>query len=318
MSLSVIKELSNRYGADPEFILAGGGNTSVKDDKYLYVKPSGVSLAKITEKDFVKMDRAIVHSCFELGEFATKEEREAKVKSLMAFAIVGEGMRPSVEAPLHEILPFKFIVHLHPAMVNGMTCGNDGAKICAELFPDALWVDYCDPGFILAKVVYDECQKYRAVKGCDPKVIFLQNHGVFVGADSAEEIDAIYAGMMTVLQKYCTAKGVDTDPVIPTEADMECVMQFAPALRGLLRPEAGCGKAVTVGTSGVFAIPRGPLTPDHLVYAKAFGVISENPAAAEIDAFRTERGYAPRMVEVPGKAVFCAGKNKAGLKLCAM
>ena len=56
MSLSVIKELSNRYGADPEFILAGGGNTSVKDDKYLYVKPSGVSLAKITEKDFDELD----------------------------------------------------------------------------------------------------------------------------------------------------------------------------------------------------------------------------------------------------------------------
>ena len=36
MSLSVIREMSNRYGADPEFILAGGGNTSVKDEQYLY------------------------------------------------------------------------------------------------------------------------------------------------------------------------------------------------------------------------------------------------------------------------------------------
>ena len=53
MELSVIRELSNRYGADPEFILAGGGNTSYKDENFLYVKPSGVSLAKMKESDFV-------------------------------------------------------------------------------------------------------------------------------------------------------------------------------------------------------------------------------------------------------------------------
>ena len=62
MSLQVITELSHRYGADPAFILAGGGNTSYKDEKYLYVKPSGVSLAAIAEGDFVKMDREIVRS----------------------------------------------------------------------------------------------------------------------------------------------------------------------------------------------------------------------------------------------------------------
>ena len=58
--LKTITRLSNILGGDPEFVLAGGGNTSCKDEKYLYVKPSGVSLAKITEKDFVKMDRAIL------------------------------------------------------------------------------------------------------------------------------------------------------------------------------------------------------------------------------------------------------------------
>ncbi len=311
MDLTIIRELSNRYGADPEFVLAGGGNTSCKDEKFLYVKPSGVSLAKIKESDFVKMDRSIVHSCFELGEFADKNEREAKVKSLMAFAIVGDGMRPSVEAPLHEILPFKFVVHTHPALVNGMTCGNNGATVCAELFPDALWVDYCDPGFILAKVVFDECQKYVAAKSSYPQVIFLQNHGVFVGADSAEEIDAIYADMMGKLQKYCFAQGVDTTEDILSEADETAVMNYAPALRGLLRPEADCGKPVTVSASGHFPIPRGPLTPDHLVYAKAFGVIAETPNAAEISAFRQKHAYAPRMVELPSKAVFCAGKNKS-------
>ena len=117
--LKTITRLSNILGGDPEFVLAGGGNTSCKDEKYLYVKPSGVSLAKITEKDFVKMDRAIIRECFSWSEFADASEREARIKSLMAYAVApGSSGRPSVEAPLHEIMDFKYVVHLHPALVN--------------------------------------------------------------------------------------------------------------------------------------------------------------------------------------------------------
>ena len=32
-NLTIIRELSNRYGSNPEFVLAGGGNTSCKDEK---------------------------------------------------------------------------------------------------------------------------------------------------------------------------------------------------------------------------------------------------------------------------------------------
>ena len=309
MSLKIITALSNRYGADPAYVLAGGGNTSFKDEKFLYVKPSGVSLAAIREEDFVKMDREIVRSCFQLPEFSDRDQREAKVKSLMAFAIVGEGKRPSVEAPMHEILPFTYVVHTHPALVNGMTCGNDGKRICAELFPEALWVDYCDPGFTLGKVVFDRCEEYKKKFGKAPKVIFLQNHGVFVGADSEAEIDAIYGGMMSKLAEFCRAKGVDPAPVVPGEIDMDSVMQYAPQLRGYMRG-GDTGKPVTVTACGSFTIPRGPLSPDHLVYAKAFGVVSDAPDKAQIDEFTAKRGYPPRMAEIPGKAVFCAGKNR--------
>ncbi|MBQ4329224.1 MAG: SDR family NAD(P)-dependent oxidoreductase [Lentisphaeria bacterium] len=310
MSLQIITQLSNRYGADPAYVLAGGGNTSYKDDKYLYVKPSGVSLAAIKENDFVKMDREIVRSCFALPEFADKDEREAKVKSLMAYAIVGDGRRPSVEAPMHEILPFTFVVHTHPALVNGMTCGNDGKAVAEKLFPEALWVDYCDPGFILAKVVFDRCEEYKKSFGKAPQVIFLQNHGIFVGADSAEEITAIYDSIMAKLSAFCADKGVDTADIVPGDADIDTVMAVAPALRGYLRGN-DCGKPLTVTSCGAFAIPRGPLTPDHLVYAKAFGLVADTPDKAAVDAFVAERSYAPRMVEVPGKSVFCSGKNRA-------
>ena len=45
--LNNLVAMSHKYGADPAFVLAGGGNTSFKTDDELYVKGSGSSLATI-------------------------------------------------------------------------------------------------------------------------------------------------------------------------------------------------------------------------------------------------------------------------------
>ena len=57
MSLQKLVEISNFYGKNPDYVLAGGGNTSVKDDTTLYVKGSGTQLATIKAEEFVKMSR---------------------------------------------------------------------------------------------------------------------------------------------------------------------------------------------------------------------------------------------------------------------
>ena len=309
--LSTITELSNFYGSDPRFVLAGGGNTSVKDDRWLYVKPSGVSLASIKPENFVKMDRSVIRQCFGWGEFDSAAEREARIKSLMAFAVApGSSGRPSVEAPLHELMEFKFVVHLHPTLVNAMTCGADGKAIAARLFPDALWVDYVDPGFTLAKFVSTELARFTEARGFAPKVIFLQNHGVFVGADSAEELRGIYTGIMTKLEEFVAAAGVSAK-IADGPADPAAVAEFAPLLRGWLAGGNGAAP-VTVVSAAAPGIARGPLTPDHLVYSKAFGLVTEAPTCEAVEAFRAERGYYPKMVEIPGRALFCAGADKKG------
>lgn len=307
MSLEVITELSRRYGSDPAYTLAGGGNTSYKDDDFLYVKPSGVSLSRIEPADFVKMDRAILRECLHWGEFADPAEREERVKKLMAYAVAAGEKRPSVEAPLHELMPFRYVVHMHPALVNGMTCGVRGREICGELFPAALWVDYCDPGYTLAKVVFEETVRYEKAAGRAPAVIFLQNHGVFVGGDSAEEIDAHYGGMMAALARHCEAAGVSTALEKAAEPDPAAVAAYGPLLRGYLGGDA----PATVAATGAFRIPTGPLTPDHLVYAKSYGLVAAEPTKEAAAEFRAKHGYYPRMVELPGRAVFCAGRNRA-------
>lgn len=58
MELDALIAMSHRYGADAEFVLAGGGNTSYKTEDILYIKGSGTKLAAITAEGFVRMDRA--------------------------------------------------------------------------------------------------------------------------------------------------------------------------------------------------------------------------------------------------------------------
>jgi NAD(P)-dependent dehydrogenase (short-subunit alcohol dehydrogenase family)/rhamnose utilization protein RhaD (predicted bifunctional aldolase and dehydrogenase) len=304
--LETIARLSRQYGADSRFVFAGGGNTSCKDGEFLYVKPSGVALATIQGSDFVKLERASVRRCFEIDPAKlSADEREAAIKRLLGEAVL-KGGRPSVETPVHEALPFKFIVHLHPAFVNGLTCAQNGKAECAKLFPNALWLDYCDPGFTLSLAVKRACDDFAARTGGCPKVLFLQNHGVFVGGDTPEEIDAAYADIMSKLEAAYRASGISADEAAG-EPDMDAVMEFAPVLTGYLAPAGG---KVTVVSAGDFAIPSGPLTPDHLVYGKAFGLTAENPDRAAVAEFEKKYGYLPRMVRVPGKAVFCGGKDK--------
>jgi NAD(P)-dependent dehydrogenase (short-subunit alcohol dehydrogenase family)/rhamnose utilization protein RhaD (predicted bifunctional aldolase and dehydrogenase) len=303
MSLEKITAISNLYGRDSHFVLAGGGNTSYKTDSVLYVKPSGVTLADIEESNFVKLDREAVREVFAVDDNLPAVVREATVKKIMANAVCFDSNgRPSVEAPLHEIIPTKYVVHLHPAAVNGMSCGINGPELCKTLFPDALWIDYIDPGFILAKTVANKIAEYKNSNGSEPRVIFLQNHGVFVGGDNVDEIDAVYSAIMAKLDAHYTASGCE-DELIIGELDRTCALANAPVLRSLLGDES----PVTITVQAPFAVADGPLTPDHVVYAKSFALITDEISPKVIEEFVATHGYKPKVVAVPGKAVFCAG-----------
>ena len=72
MGLEIIKNISHKYGKDPRYVLAGGGNTSFKDENYLYIKGSGTSLANITSDGFVKLSRQRLDEIWEKAYFVPK------------------------------------------------------------------------------------------------------------------------------------------------------------------------------------------------------------------------------------------------------
>ena len=303
--LKLLEAMSNRYGADANYVLAGGGNTSYKTEDTLYVKGSGTSLATIKAEDFVRLERAKLSAMWDKNYSDKEAERESQVLAdMMAARVEGETRRPSVETLLHNLFPQKFVLHVHPALVNGMTCGQNGPAIAAELFPSSVWVDACRPGYILASLCREKLDAYRAANGCDADLLFLQNHGVFFAADSVEAIDTLATKVMADLAAYAE----------------KATAERRVALCGALAALTGASFATFLDEEGVAAFDpayNSP-TPDHIVYCKANYLsvaanVSREELADTVKAFTEKNGYAPRVVVVKGEGAVVLGTDEKQL-----
>ena len=333
--------ISRKFGHDSRFVIAGGGNTSYKDENRLWVKASGHALATITEDGFAVLDRALLN---EMGEKAYNEDtaiREEQVKNDLSVACITKDRRPSVETSLHNCMGFAFVVHLHPTLVNGLMCSVNAEAACKEIFPDALYIEYTDPGYTLFKKVYDRIKAYKAEKGKEPQVIFLQNHGIFVGGDTTAEIEGIYSEVLGKLEaKVAALPEGDT-------AVSETVTDVVPAIRQMLsRSERGFktlkvtknalvdffidGCSVTStgsvtdcpGKSGFDKIAK-PFTPDIIVYCKSSYIFIEaesdeeilKQAEEEIEAFVSGKGYTPKVLLIKGIGLIAVGDSSRNAQI---
>lgn len=319
MSVEILRDMSVKYGSDEDYVLAGGGNTSYKENGVMYVKSSGTQLATIKPEGFVKMDMA------KLGEMLRKEypsddeaREAAALEDMMAARFAGEeNKRPSVEAILHALFPYRYVLHIHPALVNGLSCGRDGKLTCEALFGDrVVWIGLTKPGYILAKVCREAFNQRKGKTGEYPKISILMNHGIFVAADTVEEIDSLMLYVMETLKSKLKA----TPDFSEMEADTEKAGEIAPALRMLYSQE---GKAVvTFCTNGQvmnissdeksFAEVKKPFTPDHIVYCKDEPLFVKDSADLKADfaEYVKRKGYNPKIAVVKGLGFFAVGATK--------
>lgn len=333
--------ISRKFGQDSRFVIAGGGNTSYKDENRLWVKASGHALATITEDGFAVLDRALLN---EMGEKAYNEDtaiREEQVKNDLSVACITKDRRPSVETSLHNCMGFAFVVHLHPTLVNGLMCSVNAEAACKEIFPDALYIEYTDPGYTLFKKVYDRIKAYKAEKGKEPQVIFLQNHGIFVGGDTTAEIEGIYSEVLGKLEANVAALPEGDTAVSETVTDV------VPAIRQMLSRSGrgfktlkvtknalvdffidGCSVTSTgsvtdcPGKSGFDKIAK-PFTPDIIVYCKSSYIFIEaesdeeilKQAEEEIEAFVSGKGYTPKVLLIKGIGLIAVGDSSRNAQI---
>ena len=330
--LAALVEFSHKYGSNPEFVLAGGGNTSFKTEDYLFIKGSGSSLSTIKAEQFVKMDRAALNGMWNKTYPIDEAEREAAVLSDMMDARCKgeEAKRPSVETLLHNLLKQQFVLHVHPALVNGLTCSKEGSEAMYRLFPDAIWVPSTKPGYILAAYCRKAVLEYVNTHNKTPNVIFLENHGIFFGADSVEVLDAIVSNVMTRL-KACVKREPDLSPA---ETDRQRASLIAPAIRMLYSGDELCSVLYTANKEILnFAKSREafePLyksySPDHIVYCKAYALYVEDSGDIEqvysdiqkgFEEFEEKRGYKPKIVFVQNIGMFSVGTTHKNAKVAA-
>jgi len=86
--LEHLLDLSRYYGSNPEFVLAGGGNTSVKLGDRLFVKASGYALATIGPEGIVELDRGALQTLLESTLSTDPKQREEQFKAAVLAARV--------------------------------------------------------------------------------------------------------------------------------------------------------------------------------------------------------------------------------------
>lgn len=321
--------ISRQYGSNPEFVIAGGGNTSWKNREHLYIKASGVSLATIGEEGFCILGRAQLAEIAEMKLSGDPAVREEEVKNaLMACRLNPErGLRPSVETSLHDLFQYAYVVHTHPTLVNGLLCSMEAGKQVSEMFGDhALYIPYCDPGFVLFTVIRDEILTYRTSRGHDPRVVFIQNHGLFVAADTIAEIDQL------TMQVLATIK--ERIPALPPREPLEVsplMSLILPAVRMILANDTpGVARAFHhralapfITGAGAFSLISTPFTPDQMVYCGAEYLFIENcqsPEAAieetraKVQEFRNRKGFPPKVIFFREAGVIISEETPAALE----
>jgi rhamnose utilization protein RhaD (predicted bifunctional aldolase and dehydrogenase) len=320
-NLTQLIEVSRLYGKDKTFVIAGGGNTSFKDENHVWVKASGVALETIDENGFVCLSRAKLKIVSTKTYSPNATEREAEVKVDLANAIVSTGgNRPSVETSMHEIIDYQFVVHTHPTLVNALMCSINAEKICYELFGDqALFIPYTDPGYILFKKVETEIHQFTLKFAKAPQIIFLENHGVFVAADSIPAINEIYS---TIIQKIKSK----ISQVLPEDGTKSFDSPVIDKIQQL-HPEFGTFVAKGIESSLIhqfttnrksFLKADTAFTPDDIVYCKAhylFIPAYENEkdqiesASTKIAGYVDSYGYLPKVLAIEGQGIIAVEEN---------
>jgi NAD(P)-dependent dehydrogenase (short-subunit alcohol dehydrogenase family)/rhamnose utilization protein RhaD (predicted bifunctional aldolase and dehydrogenase) len=331
MDLTELIEVSRFYGQGNDFAIAGGGNTSVKDEPRIVIKASGAGLAGITEAGFVELSREAVRAILGRRYSDDPFKREAEIKADLMGSRVdpGKGGRPSVETSLHEMIGFRFVVHTHPFAVNALACAKNGEATARELFgQEALWVPYCDPGYRLAKLMQELLESYRAHHRGDPKIVLMQNHGLLVAADTTAEVKGLTDEVVKkITSRYRAPLPRDDRPVA------EAVTRIVPALRVLLS-EPGQLKIAAVRNSALaerFLEKENqagvglPFMPDNIVYCKSAPLLlphEEDPDRlleafpAQLAAYRKRWGYLPKILLVDGIGVVAVEDTKRSAETC--
>jgi rhamnose utilization protein RhaD (predicted bifunctional aldolase and dehydrogenase) len=293
-ALDALAAASRALGADPDFVLLGGGNTSLKqpgaDDRgaTLWVKGSGADLAQVQVDGFTPLALAPTRALLD----GPALDGDALMQALAPHVLRATAPRPSIETLLHAALPHACVVHTHADAVLAVICGPEAESRAARVFGTrAPLVPFRYSGFDLARACID---RYTSQAQDDTIGLLLAFHGVVAFGDS---LDAGFARMRALAaraEQALRAADAWTLPRVPALRRTWAGVARLRALRATLARLAGFPVRVSVDDSpeavafarrdDVAALAsHGPPTPQHAVFTKrlpALGLDAPRYAAA--------------------------------------
>jgi rhamnulose-1-phosphate aldolase/alcohol dehydrogenase len=191
---------SNLLGADLAVTNFGGGNTSAKLEEpdpitgapvqVLWVKGSGGDLGSIRRDGFSRLRLDVLRSMD--ARFQSPADEDVMPGLYPYAAIEPAGRAPSIDTPLHALLPFRHIDHVHPDAVIALAASSGGEAAAREIYGDTVgWTPWLRPGFELAL-------RLRALVGAKPDLrgVIMAGHGLISWGDTAE---ACYANTLDLI-----------------------------------------------------------------------------------------------------------------------
>jgi len=288
---------SRLIGSDPDLVMHGGGNTSLKTTRrdvfgqtvgVLHIKGSGWDLGDIQAQGMPGVRMDVLHRLRALDALSDEDMVNVQRSALLDSA----APNPSVETLLHAWLPAPVVDHTHATAFLALANLPDVAAATAEIFGDRLaLVPYLMPGFALAKAA---C----AIRDAHPRAegLVLINHGHFTWGDDAKSSYLRLLDHTRAVDDWLARHRSGTVHAVPAmpQTELDTLLPtLLPTLRGAIGAHLPPGAALPLfdlrATAAARAFlarddiallaERGVATPDHVIRTKAHPLILSLDAA---------------------------------------
>nr|WP_042185571.1 bifunctional aldolase/short-chain dehydrogenase [Kibdelosporangium sp. MJ126-NF4]CEL16755.1 3-oxoacyl-[acyl-carrier protein] reductase [Kibdelosporangium sp. MJ126-NF4]CTQ92016.1 3-oxoacyl-[acyl-carrier protein] reductase (EC 1.1.1.100) [Kibdelosporangium sp. MJ126-NF4] len=275
---------SRLLGAEPDLVLHGGGNTSVKatvEDitgepvEVLYVKGSGWDLASIERPGFapLRMDR--LRELVKLRHLPDSR----MMNELRCALLDAKAPDPSVETLLHVVLPHTSVLHSHADAV--ITLTNQSEPLVKEVYGDkVVVVPYVMPGFALARTAAELFDEHLTD---DIVGVVLMNHGLFTFGETAKDAYDRHIELVTTAEAYIGAGAAGAaEPVLVDPLTIAAIRKDIGPM--IVSRHADPETMAFVARPDLADVAtRGPATPDHIIRTKRVPLVGRG-----IEGFRAD------------------------------
>jgi rhamnulose-1-phosphate aldolase/alcohol dehydrogenase len=240
---------SNILGEDLRITNYGGGNTSCKtfekdpltneEVEVMWVKGSGGDIGTLNRAGIAGLYTSRLRDLKNVYRGLADEDRMVGLFNHCIYDL--ESKAPSIDTPLHGLLPFAHIDHLHPDALIAVAAAEDSEKVTKEIWGDTMgWVPWQRPGFDLALQLEKCLADNPSIRG-----IVLGGHGLFTWGDTSYEC---YMNSLEVIERaseYIEEKikekviifGGQRIKSLPEAERLDKAAQIMPLLRGLCSSE---------------------------------------------------------------------------------